>query len=67
MQRLHPVFYILILEPYYRRTPKDSEEIRKGDLELEDNRFEIKVIIAYNNNIKLYKCKWIGYSEDKNT
>jgi len=67
MQRLHPVFHVLILEPYYRRTPSDAKEIRKSSLELEDNRNEIKVIINYNDKIKLYECKWIGYPNNENT
>jgi len=56
-----------MLELYHGRTPSDTKEIRKSSLELEDDRYEIKAIINYNNKIKLYECKWIGYPNDKNT
>jgi len=57
MQRLHLVFHVLILEPYHGRTPSDAKEIRKSNLELEDDRYEIKAIINYNDKTKLYEYK----------
>lgn len=66
MQRLYPVFYVSMLEPYRGRTPSDAKEIRKGNLELEDDRFKIEAIINYNDKTKLYECKWTGYPNDKN-
>jgi len=67
MQRLHPVFHVSMLEPYHRRTPSDAKEIRESSLELKDDRYKIKVIINYNDKIKLYECKWMGYPNDENT
>jgi len=57
MQRLHLVFHVSMLEPYYIRTPSDAEEIRESSLELEDDRYEIKAIINYNDKTKLYEYK----------
>jgi len=56
-----------MLEPYYRLIPSDTKEILKSSLELEDDRYEIKAIINYNNKTKLYECKWMGYPNNKNT
>ena len=80
--RIHPIFHVLLLEPYRtsiqeerEQPPREPEEI-DSDLELEVERIVKSEIISYTRKVwgrnkrmceLRYYVKWKACSEDENT
>ena len=64
MRRLHPVFHVSLLEPYRRRPDDEPAAVREGDIEGDDEEWEIEEILDHQRKRgkDMYLVKWLGWS-----
>ena len=60
--KIHPVFYISLLEPANPETPVSTKLSKLSS----ENEYEVEKIIDYDHKSQQYFVKWEGYDNSEN-
>jgi hypothetical protein len=75
MQRLHPTFHVLLLEPYYARAGYEpgpvpmllkDNEYNNTDVVATGQQYEIEKIVTHKHDRDglLFRARWLGWSQE---